>query len=314
MTADLLTAVTVVGRGPVGDLAADADLLVATNPTDYSVSFIAAETASVAGGAVFDGEPFAVAIRENRAYVGVSSVGFDSLAAVDTGTGDVLASYPLADVGSGVTALTVHPDGKVVFVARSGRDGVDIAVVDTTADDIGSIPLAFDATSTINAVTASPDGGRLYAAVSDAFGGEVVVIDTDEMTPLAAVPIGSPIRDLAVSPRGIVVLAWHPESGGALHRIDAETYGILSTLVVGGSPTQLALSGDPDRAYLVDEDRIDVIEIDTGELVDTIAVGARPSCVTTSPEGDRLYVAYYAGVVTRHPIVRSSLVTAAERV
>ncbi|MEO3757843.1 YncE family protein [Mycobacterium sp. B14F4] len=314
MTAGVLTAVTAVGRGPIGDLAADADLLVATNPADHSLSFIAADTASVIGGAVFDGEPFVVGMRENRAYVGVSSVGFDSLAAVDTGTGDVVASYPLAEVGASVTALTVHPDGKVVFVARSGRDGVDIAVVDTTADDIGSIPFAADATSTINALRVSLDGRRLYAAVSNAFDGELVVIDGDEAMPLDSVAIGNPVRDIAVSPRGIVVLAWHPGSGGVVHLIDAESPTIVSSFVVGGSPTQLVLGRDGDRAYLVDEDRVDVFDIATGELVDTIAVGARPSCVAVSPDGGRLYVAYYAGVVTRHPVPRGSIVTAAERV
>lgn len=307
-------AVAVVGRGPIGGMAADADVLVVTNPTDHSATIITTDPTCITGGVVFDGEPFAVAVREDRAYVAVASVGFDSVVAVDTGSGGVVASYPFVGVGSTVTGVTVHPDGKVLFVALSGRDGVDIAVIDITADDIRSIPLVADAVSTITAVKVSPDGRRLYAAVSDPFDGELIVVDVDEGSPIDIVALGYPIRDLAVSRHGIVVLAWHPGSGGVVHRIDAGSHTIVSTFVVGGSPTQLVLGRDGDRVYLVDEDRVDVFDIETGELVDTIAVGARPSCVVTSPDGDRLYVAYYAGVVTKHPVPRGSMVTAAERV
>lgn len=295
---------TVVGRGPISDMAADAGLLVAANPTDYSVAIITTDPPSVAGGAVFHGEPFAVAVRENRAYVGVTSLGLDSLAAVETGSGDVVASYPLAGAGAAVTGLAVHPDGKVVFVARTGRDGVDIAVVDTTADDIGSIALIADAVSTINAVKVSPDGRRLFAAVSGPFGGELVVVDVDEGWPIDSVTIGHPIRDLAVSPHGITVLAGHPRSGGVIYRIDAESHAVATSLAVGGSPTRLALDADGCRAYLVDPDRVRVVDLETGELIDTLAVGTSPSCVATGCGGDRLYVADYSGVVTDYPAER----------
>ncbi|HXY66538.1 MAG TPA: YncE family protein, partial [Mycobacterium sp.] len=62
--------------------------------------------------------------------------------------------------------------------------------------------------------------------------------------------------------------------------------------------TQLALSRDGHRAYLVGDHGVTVWSTATHDVIGSIVVGAQPSCVTESPDGSRLYIADYAGVIT----------------
>ena len=286
-----------VGRGPIGDIAADGTTLVVTNSGDNSVSVIDADTLTVESTVTVTGEPFATAAIDDRAYVSTASASYDSVSVVDTDAKAVIASYPLA---FSVTGVAVSPDGKRVFAGRSGRDQADIAVIDITSDRVGTIDLAGGAGINVDAVRVSPSGKRVYAATSDVRGSRLVVVDAETARAIGAVMIGSPIRDLALSPDGSIayVLSCDPVHGGIVNVIDLTTHAITGTAGIGGSPMQMTLSADGARAYIVDHDDVAVLCTVTNEVVDAITVGAQPSCVAVSPTGDRLYVADYAGVVT----------------
>ena len=69
-----------VRRGPIGDIAATDDgTLVVTNPGDDTVSLLDADTLAVAGVVAVPGEPFAVAVSDDRAFVSTSSSNFDAV-------------------------------------------------------------------------------------------------------------------------------------------------------------------------------------------------------------------------------------------
>ena len=78
---------------------------------------------------------------------------------------------------------------------------------------------------------------------------------------------------------------------------------ITDTIELGiGAPTQMTLSTDKTRAYVVDYDHVAVLCTLTHEVVNNVTVDARPSCVAVNFDGGRLYVADYAGEVSAFSI------------
>ena len=145
-----------VRRGPIGDIAAiDGGTLVVTNPGDDTVSLLDADTLAVAGVVAVPGDPFAVAVSDDRAFVSTSSSNVDAVSVIDTVTQTVVASYSLA---FSVTALAASPDGKRVYAGRTGDGYVDVVVIDTTAERVGTIDIATGAGIGIDAVRVDPTG------------------------------------------------------------------------------------------------------------------------------------------------------------
>ena len=288
-----------IRRGPIGDVAAGASVVV-TNYGDDSVSFVNPDTLAVEDTIGVPGEPFAAVVSDDRAYVSTSSTSYDAVSVIDTNTRTVIATYPLA---FGVTALAVSPDGKRVYAGRNGRDHVDVAVIDTTAERVGTIDIATGAGIGVDAIAVDPTGKRLYVATTDARGSQLVVVDAETARVDRKVWVGSPIRDLAFADGTAYVLTSDRVRGGAISVIDMSTNRITDTIELGiGAPTQMTLSPDKTRAYVVDYDHVAVLCTLSLEVVNTVTVDARPSCVTVNFDGGRLYVADYTGDVSAFSI------------
>jgi YVTN family beta-propeller protein len=284
-----------VKRGPIGDVAVG-NAAVATNFGDDTVSLLDADTLAVTETIAVPGEPFGVAVSDDRAYVSTSSSTYDAVSVIDTNTKTVIATYSLA---FGITALAVSPDGKRVYAGRTGHDYVDVAVIDITAERVGTIDIATGAAIGIDAVAVDPTGKRLYVGTTDARGSALLVVDTETARLERTVSIGSPIRGIAFADGTVYVLTSDRHRGGVVHVIDLSTDQITDTVDLGiGAPTQLVLSPDKTRAYIVDYDHVAVLCTLSLEVVDTVTVSARPSSVAVGPDGGRLYVADYAGGVT----------------
>jgi len=288
-----------VRRGPIGDIAAGASVVV-TNYGDDSVSFLNADTLVVEDTIAVPGEPFAAVVSDDRAYVSTSSASHDAVSVIDTNTRTVIATYPLA---FGVSALAISPDGKRVYAGRNGRDHVDVAVIDITAERVGTIDIATGAGIGVDAIAVDPTGKRLYVATTDVRGSQLVVVDAETARVDRKVWVGSPIRDLAVADGTAYVLTSDRARGGAVSVIDMSTNRITDTIELGvGAPTQMTLGPDKTRAYVVDYDQVAVVCTLTHAVVNTVMVDARPSCVTVNSDGGRLYVADYAGDVSAFSI------------
>jgi len=286
-----------VGQGPIGDVAVAGSTLVVTSHGDNVVAVIDADRLSVRATVALGGEPVAAAVAGSRLYVATTSASYDSVSVVDTDTQTTAATYP---VDLSITALTVSRDGRRLVVGRSGRGRTDIAILDTATGAVSAIEVAATAGVVVDALRISPDGARLYAAVSDPHGSDLWVIEVDTVGVVRTVPIGSPIRDLAVSPDGgtAYVLVCDPRHGGWLDVVDTRAHRIVATVQIGGFPTQMTLSPDSTRAYVVDRHDVLVICTVTQKVIGTVTVDALPACVAASPDGGRLYIADYTGAVT----------------
>lgn len=293
---DLLKSMT-VGRGPISDIAVDADTVVVANFGDDSIAVLDADTLAVHGG-VFAGQPTTVAVAGDRAFVAVSSASYDAIAVIDTVSGDVVKEYPLS---FNVTAVATSADGKRIYAGRAGEDGVDISVIDVTAERVGTIYVAKGADATIDALRLDATGRRLYVAVSDARSSRLITVDIETSRVRRTLEIGAPIRGLELGMDSTAyVLTSDIADGGVLYFVDLVANKITGTLTVAKTPTQLALSKDGARAYVVDYDHVAVVDTDDRAVVAEVSVGARPSAIALS--GDRLYVADYDGGVTVYAV------------
>ncbi|MGE2689641.1 YncE family protein [Mycolicibacterium pulveris] len=284
-------------RGPIGDVAAADGVVVVANYGDDSISVLDAATLAVQSIIALPGEPVAVAVADDRAYVGTSSGTHDEVSVVDLTAKSVIATYGLA---LSVTALTVSPDGKRVFAARTGDGYADVAVIDVPAERMGTIEIAAGAGIGIDAVEVDASGKRLYVGTTDARGSALVVVNVETARVERAVQIGAPIRDIAVADGTVYVLTSDRARGGVVHVIALATGRITGTVQLGGAPTQLVMGTDKTRAYVVDYDRVVVLGPLTRKVTHTITVDARPSSVAV--DGDRLHIADYAGVVTSYDV------------
>lgn len=298
------------GRGAVSGIAVSSDgaRLTVTHYGDDSVSLV--HTADgVAALTVTDvDEPTAVAMFGHRAYVSSVSTAQDEILVFDTYYERIVATHPVA---FGVTDLAVSPNGRYVYAGRTGADGVGVAILDTAA---GTQQFLAIAAATVDCVRVSPDGRRLYVAANSAATAQLVVIDTDRHRVVGTVEIGSPIRDIALSPNGAVayVGTCGPDFGTVLDVVDVRdprNSAINATYKIGdaaGALAQLKVSRQGERAYLVGDRHVTVWSTVTQDVLGSITVGDQPSCVVESPDGLRLYVADYAGTVTELTITATA--------
>lgn len=285
-----------VGRGPISDIAAADEVVVVTNYGDDTVALLDPRTFAVDGVIAVPGEPTAVAVNGDRAYVSTSSAESDAVSVIDTTARAVIAHYPLA---FSVTALAISPDGKRVFAGRTGDGAADVAVIDTTAERIGTIDIANGAGMSVDALRVDGLGERLYVATTDSRGSALVIVDLESAAVEGAVQIGAPIRDIALSDGAVYVLTSDRITGGAVQAVDVTVGAVADTVELGiGAPTQIAMSGNDTRAYVVDYDRISVLCTVTLDIVDTMSVHTRPSCVAVDSEVGRVHVADFEGNVT----------------
>lgn len=284
-----------IGRGAIADVAADATTIVVANHGDDSVTVVHPDTVAAPAAVDVAGEPTAIALADDRAYVITSTAEVDTVVVVDTRANAVLASYPLAFTA---TAVEVSRDGKRAYVARSGNDHVDIAVIDTTAERVGTIDIPAGVGASIDGLRIAPSGRELYAAVTTVTGSRLLMIDTETATVRKSLSIGAPIRDLALTKTTAYVLTSDLTALGKIVVVDLAAFTVTGTVAAGALPIQMALSADGSRAYVVDYDQVAVLCTVTNDVLETITVGSRPTALALSGQGDRLYVADVDGRIT----------------
>ena len=292
----------------------DGTRLMVTHYGNDGFSLIDTGHGAVAQTVVDVDEPFAVAVSdgpERRAYISTASAAYDSILTFDIDANRVIAAHPVAH---SVTDLAVSPDGGHVYASRTAVNGADVAILDTKTGREDSIRIADAAGVAAECLRVSADGRRLYVAANGPFAAELVVIDTRFNRVVSTIEIGSPIRDIALSPNGATayVGSCSPDFGAVLDVIDIRTNMIASTYKIGeiaGCLTQLALSRDAQRVYLLGDNTVTVWSTATHDVIGSIVTAAHPSCATESPDGRRLYIADYAGTITALTVASADALT-----
>ena len=283
-----------VGRGPIGDIAVDADgaTIVATNPADASVSILGPDLMSVDAVVPVGGEPFAVAAAGGRAFVGAGPL------RRRTTCSRPLTPAPRASSPAFRWTWTRQGRGPLrrrpAVRRRDDRRRGPLARIDVESGRVDTVALT-GAESTVDAVRVSPNGRLVYVATSDSSwrdsrrgrrrDGPHRGVGTHRLAHSGLVVRGDG--------RVAYVLGHDPQYGGFVEMIDMTAKRPFDIALIGGHPIQFALAADGTRMYVVYRDAVAVLCLITNEIVDTLAVGAQPSCVATSPDGARLYVSDY---------------------
>lgn len=299
-----------VRRGPVAAIVEGArGRLFVTTPGRDSVAVLDVAQQSVIGAVKDIYEPFGAVAAGGRAYVSAVLAANDELAVIDTATGALQATYPVA---GNVRALVAAPDGSRVYLTRTDDDGADVAVFDTATAEFTSIALGGPGT-VADAVAISPDGARLYVGVVDNFASDVLVVDIAAARVVNTIQIDAPIRAIAVHPSGasVYVLSSDPVAGGTVHMVDARSTRVAGTVALGGLPTSMSISRDGGRLYVTDIERVSVVCTGTASVVEALDVAAEPSVAVESADGATLYVADYEGRVTSFRIATAGVTNGA---
>lgn len=287
-----------VGRGPIADIAVDADSgrLFVTNQADHSVSMLDPGTLTVIGSVTDIEEPYAVTSAGGRAYSSTVMVSYDAITVLDPAAGEPVI-HPLANT---VRDLVATRDGRRVYAARTGRDGADVAMLDTANGRISAIALGARRGAAAEAIAISPDGTQVYVVTTDHAGGELIAIDTDGHGVAGGLAFDEQLRDVAVSADGasVFVASCHPASGAAIDVVDAHSLRVINTVILGGEVTQLLVAAAGDRLYAVNGHCITVLSVSTHEVIDIITTVTEPSCIAESPDGSQVFIADYDGAVT----------------
>jgi len=114
---------------------------------------------------------------------------------------------------------------------------------------------------------------------------------------VSAVTRGNPIR-IAVTPDGSTLLALDPVRS-ELYVVDPRSSELLSTLGAAEGSSELRMSADGARAYVVGTTATDIAEIDvrTRARTTTVSLGCTPGGIAETPDG-RALVATCPGLDT----------------
>ena len=283
--------------GAVTDMAVTQDgrYLVAAHYGDDAVSVIDIATLTVSTVIDHIAEPYAIAAAD-RIYVTSAADAEDSVVAVDPGAGVALAAKDITVTARG---LAVSPAGDVLFVARCGDAGADIAAIEVESGLTRSISLTGAAGAAVDTIRVSDDGSVLFAALTTAAGNALMIVDLRTGRIAHRVAIRGSIGDIAAHRDGrrVFVTGWDAELGGTLTAVDAGTGRVINTVAVGGPANQVVLSGT--RAYVASGEGVSVIDIaGPGRVIDIFSIGRPVSCVALSLDEGCLYIADYDGAIT----------------
>lgn len=136
---------------------------------------------------------------------------------------------------------------------------------------------------------------RVY--VSDSYNDTVSVIDSKTNQVVAQIPVGTAPINPTITPDGRYVYVSNSQ-GNSISVIDVATNTVVDEIDPGGpEPSGLAFTPNGKRLavsllgdLVSDPGKVNVLDVETGEIVHSIDVGAQPERMGISPNGERVYV------------------------
>lgn len=144
-------------------------------------------------------------------------------------------------------------------------------------------------------LTVSPQDG-IAAAIIEANGFAIALFDFNNSTVLRQVKFPGWLQDIQFSADGTELFAATGAFGefGTVHRLDAATLEVKSSLAVREEPTDLTIGPDGSTLYISCTGTDGVLAWDTGtaDQVQTIVTRPGPKSIAFSPNGQLGYVTY----------------------
>jgi YVTN family beta-propeller protein len=222
--------------------------------------------ARVALGAMAFALASAAAAAGPKAYVG--NFKDNTVSAIDTGTGAVVATIPVV---AGPHGMGVSPDGRTLYVSGDGSS--EVSVIDTATDRVtGKINVG----KTPHGMAMAGDGRTLMVCV---YGEDkVVFIDTASQQVVASVPVPKP-HTVSIRPDGKVAYVSSQEPGKfALVVVDLATRAVARTLPLEKTPRDLEFGYDGKALYftMAGVNAVQVLDPSSDKVVAEIPTGASP--------------------------------------
>jgi YVTN family beta-propeller protein len=242
-----------------------------------------AAVATVAAALAVTIAPPAQAAPGLSGVVWVTSTTTSDIAAFDAGSGDVLARIP---VGAKPIDLVAAPGTGEVYV--SNEDSGTVSVIDRSSlRVVDTIPVG----AKPHHMDVSPDGRIVYVAL---FGGNhVAYVDTRTHTSTTYVsgPPGSRTHAPDVSLDGRTLYLTNADTN-VVQALDARTGAPLWAAQVGTNPSEVLADGH-QVAYVSirNEDKLQLLDLDTHLVSDGPLVGDMPDTLTFGDAGHALVVA-----------------------
>ena len=208
-----------------------------------------------------------------QAYVG--NFKDNTVSVIDTGTGTVVATLPVA---SGPHGMTQTPDGRTVYI--SGDNSSEVSVIDTATN---RVTRTIDVGKTPHGLAMTPDGRMLLVGV---YGDDkIAFVDTASNTVVGSVPVAKP-HTIAVRPDGKVAYVASQEPGKfALVVVDLAARSVPRTVALDKAPRDPEFSADGRALYftLAGINAVQVLDPTSDKIVAQIPTGASPHIADAVP-------------------------------
>jgi YVTN family beta-propeller protein len=201
-----------------------------------------------------------------KAYVG--NFQDNTVSVIDTATGDVVATVPVA---AGPHGMGISRDGRWVYV--TGDESSSMSIIDTATDRVAR---TVEVGKSPHGVALAPDGKMLLVTVNGDSG--IAFVDTARQAVIGTVAVPKP-HTIAFRPDGKLAYVASQEPGHfALVVLDPEKRAIVRSVALNQPPRDLEFSHDGKSLFftLAGVNAVQVLESASDKIVGEVTTGASP--------------------------------------
>lgn len=280
-----LVAITAFGYQQQADPAAAGGLLLVTNKSGNTVSFIDPATGRELNRLETGPSPHEVAVTPDGRLAFVANYGSNSLSVVDVRQQMVVGTVDLGE-HSRPHGLVVSRDGASLWVTTEGsKHLVEV--------DVGSLSVkrAIRTDQEVTHMVALAESwGKAYTA--NIGSGSVTAVDIRSGAVIRQIETGAGAEGIAVTTDERFLLVTN-RAAGTFTVVDIATDEVIHSMEVGGFPIRVEVTPDGRRALVSQYSARAVIEIelDGWKVARTLQIGSFPVGIEIRPDGKAAYVA-----------------------
>jgi YVTN family beta-propeller protein len=213
-----------------------------------------------------------------KAYVG--NFADSTVSAIDTGTGKVVATIPVA---TGPHGMQLTEDGRTLFVTGDGSSSM--SVIDTATDKVTK---TVDVGQTPNGISLTPDGTQLLVAANGT--DKILFLDAKTLATLGSVDVKKP-HTVSLTPDGKLAYVTSQDPGHfAIVAIDVAKRAVTATVPLDKTPRDAEFGFDGKEFYysVAGLSAIEVLDPKVNKVVAEVPTGVSPHFVTIFKQSPQL--------------------------